>query len=277
LNLWTLLPFSFIFQSHLLLIPVSTFLVHSHPSQFQSLTLSVIPFYFGLPYSPELHSPTNDARAYLTHLARRIGAIRKANIHQGLDLERSAAFFLNHFRAGKLGRWTLDDLEQKEDLYADPEFTWQPDLQGKPSHDELLAKQHLNLLLPPPKTPISDSALFDPRSPPWAPPNPNSAENPSPADLRLTKWAPTLLPPSDLHEKVSEAVRRYYFGKEMREGQISTSQARKMRLEEMKSGAIAMRRHKTLESQRRVGLAQRPGEGAIGEGGTLRRPRVTAG
>lgn len=235
----------------------------------------MIPYHFGLPYSEELHESTNDINAFLAALARRIGALRRGGF---VDADRSAAFFLHRFRLGKLGRYTLDDLEQKGDLYADPAFLFFPEevraagLEGGGDDDggrggrlvetreEIHERKHMDVLLPQPKDKhlalIEDLGLprsFDPQNPPWAPPYEDSL-----AHLNLTKYAPPLKTPSDLFEKVDEAVRRYYFGKEEKEGQISRAQALKMALAERKSGQIAQQKTMLLERQRRAGLAQRP-------------------
>lgn len=226
--------------------------------------LAVIPFHFGLPYSPDLHTPTNNIDDFLSALASRIGALERGGRP---NLDRSAAFFLHQYRTGKLGRYTLDDLEQKEDLYADPLFSFYPEddepVDGQEgskrmSRLDLVAKKHLDTLLPAPKNAAMVEALqlprsFDPSNPPWAPPHPESE-----AAKQLTVFAPPIETPSDVWEKVSEAVRRYFFGKERREGQISPTQLKRMAMLERKSGAIAMRKSMLLEKQRRVGLAQRP-------------------
>lgn len=94
---------------------------------------------------------------------------------------------------------------------------------------------------------------FDPENPPWAMPYEDSLSH-----LNLTKYAPPLKTPSDIFEKVSEAVRRYYFGKEEKEGQISKTQSRRLEKKERMMGLVAQRRARTLEKQRITGRAQRP-------------------
>ncbi|CED85439.1 Conserved ATP/GTP binding protein [Phaffia rhodozyma] len=237
----------------------------------------VIPWHFGLPYSEELYDPTNNIDHFLSLLAARIGALERGGRP---NLERSAAFFLNHFRNGKFGRYTLDDLEQKEDLYADPDFSFYPEdtpslcsststeldtdsstdlvSSQSPSRADLVQKTHLKTLLPAPRNPILNEALqlprsFDPTNPPWAPPHPGSE-----AFKQMTVFQPPILAPSDIWEKVSEAVRRYFFGKERRENQISRTQLKKIASGEKRAVAIGRAKSMLLERQRRVGLAQRP-------------------
>ncbi|KAF7725521.1 Mitochondrial GTPase [Apophysomyces ossiformis] len=52
--------------------------------------------------------PTNDVHELLEGVARRIGAIVKGG---ELDLNMAAKFFLKQYRTGKLGRFTLDDVD----------------------------------------------------------------------------------------------------------------------------------------------------------------------
>ncbi|KAL1914523.1 uncharacterized protein VTP21DRAFT_8237 [Calcarisporiella thermophila] len=51
--------------------------------------------------------PTDNLEEFLPALAKRIGAIRRGG---ELDLSAAARFFLQQYRAGKLGRHTLDDI-----------------------------------------------------------------------------------------------------------------------------------------------------------------------
>lgn len=122
-------------------------------------------------------------------------------------------------------------------------------------------RKHLDILLPQPKAKhlaiVEDLGLprsFDPENPPWAEPYDDSL-----AHLNLTRYAPPLKTPSDVWEKVDEAVRRYYFGMEAKEGVLSQTQHRKIAMAERKAGAVAQKKAKLLERQRQLGLAQRPG------------------
>jgi hypothetical protein len=231
-------------------------------------SLPVIPFHYGLPYSEELHKSTNDINEFLGAVARRIGALGRGGF---TDVDRAASFFLNHFRKGKLGRYTLDDLEQKADIYADPAFSFEADEAELASEDgtaiksesrEMIAqRKHLDILLPQPKAKhlalVKDLGLprsFDPENPPWAEPYDDSL-----AHLNLTRYAPPIKTPTDVFEKVDEAVRRYYFGKEAKEGVLSQTQQRKIAMAERKAGIRAQSKAKLLERQRQLGLAQRPG------------------
>ncbi|KAI8967995.1 P-loop containing nucleoside triphosphate hydrolase protein [Mycotypha africana] len=51
--------------------------------------------------------PTNDVHELLEGVAKRVGAISKGGV---LDHTLAAKFFLKHYRTGKLGRFTLDDV-----------------------------------------------------------------------------------------------------------------------------------------------------------------------
>ncbi|KAI8337809.1 P-loop containing nucleoside triphosphate hydrolase protein [Blakeslea trispora] len=51
--------------------------------------------------------PTNDVYHLLESVARRIGAVSKGG---EMDLTMAAKFFLKHYRTGKLGQFTLDDV-----------------------------------------------------------------------------------------------------------------------------------------------------------------------
>ncbi|KAI8365874.1 P-loop containing nucleoside triphosphate hydrolase protein [Choanephora cucurbitarum] len=51
--------------------------------------------------------PTNDVNHLLEGVAKRIGAISKGG---EMDLTMAAKFFLKHYRTGKLGQFTLDDV-----------------------------------------------------------------------------------------------------------------------------------------------------------------------
>lgn len=62
--------------------------------------------YFRLPGG----EPTNDVNVLLLHVARRIGAVVKGG---ELDLNAAARFFIKHYRDGKLGKFTLDDLREE--------------------------------------------------------------------------------------------------------------------------------------------------------------------
>lgn len=66
--------------------------------------------YSHLPLPPDFE-PTNDIHELLGTLADRLGALRK---HGERDLDISRNYLLKAFREGKLGRWTLDDLERGE-------------------------------------------------------------------------------------------------------------------------------------------------------------------
>ena len=122
-------------------------------------------------------------------------------------------------------------------------------------------RKHLDILLPQPKAKhvalVEDLGLprsFDPENPPWAEPYADSL-----AHLNMTRYAPPIKAPSDVWEKVDEAVRRYYFGKEAKEGLLSQTQQKKLAMAERKAGIYAQKKSKLLERQRQLGLAQRPG------------------
>ena len=66
--------------------------------------------YSHLPLPPDF-APTNDIHELLGTLADRLGALRK---HGERDLDIARNYLLRAFREGKLGRWTLDDLEKGE-------------------------------------------------------------------------------------------------------------------------------------------------------------------
>lgn len=57
---------------------------------------------------------TDDLSVFLDELALRLGAILKGGER---NTEASMAFFLKQFREGKLGRWTLDDLDGVESAF----------------------------------------------------------------------------------------------------------------------------------------------------------------
>lgn len=66
-----------------------------------------------LPYTellplPETFQPTPDLQVLLGALAARLGLLRKGG-EKDLDVARE--FLIRNFREGKIGRWTLDDLE----------------------------------------------------------------------------------------------------------------------------------------------------------------------
>ncbi|KAL7412090.1 P-loop containing nucleoside triphosphate hydrolase protein [Mrakia frigida] len=206
----------------------------------------VVPFHYGLPYSEELYDSTNDVNVFLTRLGKRIGALKKGGL---IDFNRTAAFFLEQYRKGKLGRYTLDDLEQKEDLYADPNFSFYPS-EGQPTRTQLHEQHHLNLLIP---SPTHDAhILFNPEVPPWAPPLIKSAEHND-----VVKFAPPIQIPSNLNEKVSEAVRRYFHGKDARDAAISETQATKRISEARKNVQRAQMKRFAMERWRRDGSGQR--------------------
>lgn len=273
---------------------------------------SVVPFTYGLPYSSTVHVPTNSIQHFLEKLASRIGALARGGIP---DTTRAAAFFLQHFRDGKLGRYTLDDLEQKDDIYRDPEFRFgedavynagargaqdgtlehqetlqfiedeeaqrptlgrleapvaspdsllpsptaptdpasiiSPPSRPSPSAEEIYARNHLRLLLPP-STTSHASPTFTPSAPPWA--RPSSSSHP------LTRYAPPIQIPHSLTEKVSEAVRRYYLGRwyKEEEGRVSRSQERQMERVARRQGKRKLAQSIRVSRQRRVGLAQSP-------------------
>jgi len=52
---------------------------------------------------------------FLTALAGRLGALRKGG---EADMDATINFLLRHFREGKMGRWTLDDLDGREHEYV---------------------------------------------------------------------------------------------------------------------------------------------------------------
>ncbi|KAI8080273.1 P-loop containing nucleoside triphosphate hydrolase protein [Gilbertella persicaria] len=55
----------------------------------------------------KLTEPTNDVHVLLQGVAKRIGAVAKGG---QMDLTMAAKFFLKHYRTGKLGQYTLDDV-----------------------------------------------------------------------------------------------------------------------------------------------------------------------
>jgi ribosome biogenesis GTPase A len=54
--------------------------------------------------------PTNNVDELLQGVAKRIGAVVKGG---EMDLTMAAKFFLKHYRTGKLGQFTLDDVSPK--------------------------------------------------------------------------------------------------------------------------------------------------------------------
>lgn len=57
---------------------------------------------------PETFQPTSDLQILLDALAFRLGLLRKGGER---DLDVAREFLIKAFREGKIGRWTLDDLE----------------------------------------------------------------------------------------------------------------------------------------------------------------------
>ncbi|RUP45440.1 P-loop containing nucleoside triphosphate hydrolase protein [Jimgerdemannia flammicorona] len=62
--------------------------------------------YFRLPDAV----PTNEVHVLLPYIAQRVGAVVKGG---ELDLNAAARFFIKHYRDGKLGRFTLDDMREE--------------------------------------------------------------------------------------------------------------------------------------------------------------------
>lgn len=221
----------------------------------------VVPFKYGLPYSEELYTQTNDVDEFLHRLGRRIGALRQGGF---IDLPRAATFFLNKFRTGKLGRWTLDDLELRNDLYRDPLFSFYPELLATsssldgslagtkpPTTLDLAEKHHMSLLLPPEKTSHPD-IKFNPANPPWAPPISEDEE-----EVRLAKLAPPIQVPTDLKAKVHEAVRRYFWSKKERDEAISETQKKKLISDARKRKSQQIGENRRLERLYAAGIRPR--------------------
>jgi hypothetical protein len=81
-----------------------------------NLRLSADP-YSHLPL-PAGFEPTNDIHELLSALADRLGALKK---HGERDLDIARNYLLRAFREGKLGSWTLDDLEHGEQENTGPQ------------------------------------------------------------------------------------------------------------------------------------------------------------
>jgi hypothetical protein len=80
------------------------------------LALAYIPGETGKTYTsllplPPSFEPTDDLHVLLEALADRLGTLRKGGER---DLDAARGYLIRAFREGKLGRWTLDDLETVE-------------------------------------------------------------------------------------------------------------------------------------------------------------------
>ncbi|KAK4686204.1 hypothetical protein P7C73_g3922, partial [Tremellales sp. Uapishka_1] len=85
-----------------------------------------------LPLPARFTYPTNNIHSLLDALADRLGALRKGGER---DIDSAITFLLRSFREGKLGRWTLDDLEskQQQDFTGTSEILDQLRSQGLPT------------------------------------------------------------------------------------------------------------------------------------------------
>lgn len=65
---------------------------------------------------PETFQPTPDLQVLLDALASRLGLLRKGGER---DLDVAREYLIKAFREGKIGRWTLDDLETQSPTVSD--------------------------------------------------------------------------------------------------------------------------------------------------------------
>lgn len=91
--------------------------------RFRALISSDIPYTELLPL-PETFQPTPDLQVLLDALASRLGLLRKGGER---DLDVAREFLIKAFREGKIGRWTLDDLETRL-----PPLSYQKDIDPTP-------------------------------------------------------------------------------------------------------------------------------------------------